>query len=288
MNILPSLKNHIALHSSVEVDQICQPLKEIGIQMFCYHKVFHDGTEIMLSNHSAWAEHYYKEAYLIHTTELNSIDFFSGFNYVLWPSENLVNILSQVRSICNIHHGISLISNGSHYTEGFGFATNLNTSFGVNLLLHNIDLLARFSLYFKNIAFDIIKKCNGSKILHPETNRILPVKNILNEQMDYWEKFIANTPIQEQEKFDIQQNKKIFELKINTNTESSFNNFNLSKRESQCVNLLLRGQTIKMVGESLNLSPRTVEHYMENIKAKFRVNSKAALIEKIIYLNKMN
>lgn len=60
------------------------------------------------------------------------------------------------------------------------------------------------------------------------------------------------------------------------------NDIYLSRREAECVQHLMHGKTVKMIALSLNLSPRTVEGYLENVKAKFQVNSKADLINKII------
>jgi DNA-binding CsgD family transcriptional regulator len=56
----------------------------------------------------------------------------------------------------------------------------------------------------------------------------------------------------------------------------------LTKRESQCLHYLARGKTMKMIGKILDISPRTVGHYLENLKAKFGVTSKSDLIEKTI------
>ena len=54
----------------------------------------------------------------------------------------------------------------------------------------------------------------------------------------------------------------------------------LSKRETQCVNLLVRGKTAKMIAQNLGVSQRTVEHYLENIKLKLSVDSSSELIDK--------
>lgn len=56
----------------------------------------------------------------------------------------------------------------------------------------------------------------------------------------------------------------------------------LSKREIDCIYQLVKGRTIKMTAKILELSPRTVEYYLENIKAKLKVNSKAELIHKVM------
>lgn len=56
----------------------------------------------------------------------------------------------------------------------------------------------------------------------------------------------------------------------------------LSQREFECVKLLVKGKTIKMIAQILGLSPRTVEHYLENIRSKLGIASKTELIDVVI------
>jgi DNA-binding CsgD family transcriptional regulator len=55
--------------------------------------------------------------------------------------------------------------------------------------------------------------------------------------------------------------------------------FNLSKREEECLRLTLKGCTAKKIARMLDLSHRTVEEYLTNIKIKMGVKSKSELIE---------
>lgn len=57
---------------------------------------------------------------------------------------------------------------------------------------------------------------------------------------------------------------------------------NLTPRESECLFLLIRGNTIKTIGKILQLSPRTIEHYVEQLRYKFTTTTKAELISKSI------
>lgn len=56
----------------------------------------------------------------------------------------------------------------------------------------------------------------------------------------------------------------------------------LSRREIECLRLLSQGKTVKLCAEELRLSPRTVEHYLENIKVKLNVRTRTQLIEKAL------
>lgn len=57
-------------------------------------------------------------------------------------------------------------------------------------------------------------------------------------------------------------------------------NIYLSEREVTCLKFLVKGCSAKMIAHQLNLSVRTIEHHLENIKFKFNVHSKPDLIGK--------
>lgn len=62
-------------------------------------------------------------------------------------------------------------------------------------------------------------------------------------------------------------------------------NVHITQQESKIIKLLIRGMTAKRISVALNISRRTVEHHLMNIKIKLDVKSKSELIEKIISLN---
>jgi len=53
----------------------------------------------------------------------------------------------------------------------------------------------------------------------------------------------------------------------------------ISTREYQCLKHLVRGKTMRQIGQILNLSTRTIESYIENVKLKLNVSSKSQLID---------
>jgi DNA-binding CsgD family transcriptional regulator len=62
------------------------------------------------------------------------------------------------------------------------------------------------------------------------------------------------------------------------------NSHKLSHRQLQCSELLVSGKTTKEIAESLNLSPRTVEAYLANIKQKMSCRNKTELIVKLMMI----
>jgi DNA-binding CsgD family transcriptional regulator len=81
------------------------------------------------------------------------------------------------------------------------------------------------------------------------------------------------------------------DIRINTENTTSLNRFSLdsivrkyalTKRQTECLSYLARGMTIKEIAYQLQLSPRTVEHYLDAIKIKLNCHSRSQLIAKIL------
>ena len=56
----------------------------------------------------------------------------------------------------------------------------------------------------------------------------------------------------------------------------------LTYREAQCMLLFIHGKTVIKAAHCLSLSPRTVEYYLNNMKAKLKCRTKSELIELIL------
>lgn len=61
-----------------------------------------------------------------------------------------------------------------------------------------------------------------------------------------------------------------------------FENVYFSAQESRCLHYLIRGKSIKAIAQHLGLSPRTIEHYLDNMRFKAKVNFNSELIEMAI------
>jgi DNA-binding CsgD family transcriptional regulator len=62
----------------------------------------------------------------------------------------------------------------------------------------------------------------------------------------------------------------------------------LTRRELECVYLLLQGKTARSIAEILYLSPRTIENHLLKIREKFYCDTKADLIEKFYDMGLLN
>jgi DNA-binding CsgD family transcriptional regulator len=66
------------------------------------------------------------------------------------------------------------------------------------------------------------------------------------------------------------------------------NKFKLSNRELECLYYILRGKSAKQIAETMSLSKRTIESYVENIKNKCGSHTKADLLVLAISNGYMN
>ncbi len=74
----------------------------------------------------------------------------------------------------------------------------------------------------------------------------------------------------------------------NYNIVESFEKFNLTNRETECLFYLVRGKTAKQMAAILSISFRTIEKHISNIKHKLNCTTKSDLIDKAIQHNFIN
>lgn len=76
------------------------------------------------------------------------------------------------------------------------------------------------------------------------------------------------------------KNLRIEKKPLNFILKDTYSDTLLSVRESECLFFLLRGKTTKEIAQILQLSPRTVESYIDHIKIKFACHTRSELLEK--------
>lgn len=79
------------------------------------------------------------------------------------------------------------------------------------------------------------------------------------------------------ESLSLMQNLGLLNASLAVNNTSPL--FALSKRQRECLQLTLRGYTAKKIAKEVGLSHRTVEEYLNHIKAKMGARTKLELIE---------
>ena len=58
--------------------------------------------------------------------------------------------------------------------------------------------------------------------------------------------------------------------------------FTLSEREKEVLRLVVRGYSSRLIGETLNLSPRTIDHHRASLLKKFKLKNTVDLVNHVV------
>jgi DNA-binding CsgD family transcriptional regulator len=136
--------------------------------------------------------------------------------------------------------------------------------------MNNIDLFESFKAFFREKAANLIAQANKNKIIipihmRPSFSGLLPHHEDVN-----------NIKFLKERTKNLNQ-----QLKMHFNTQ-------LTSRELQTLSQLLRGRTALETSKKLNISPKTVEFYIDSVKAKFDCLTRAELFDKALESNLIN
>jgi|GEM_PF-4640411 len=262
------IARHACITSSEAVLQVAQPLFELlPINYFRFFKLWPDGGYIRLSTHAAWTYHYMNHHYMNH--HYNSVasphtlfkpgeTSFYLFD-VLVSKNDFSNVLKEARELYDLDHGLSIQEIFEDHIEIYDITASSHCCEINELYLQHMDSIKKFIRYFRVRAQKIIEQVEGYKF---KTTAIL-----LGEE---------DETLKKKEKF----NREIELSYLNVDVKGSC--ISLTKRATQCVIELIQGSSNKMIGKTLNISPRTVESYMESIKIKLNCDGKNQIIKKFM------
>ena len=247
------------------IEEICKPLKTyMGIKCFGYLRVFSDCSYIQLiSGLREFQKHRFQN---LHSEGRVFLNFYrntpeGGYHPFLWPHKlpKDDNTMKYIHS-WDIWNGLSIMHRFDDSMEIFDFSYDRNSEDKTNFFTRNLECFIQFAKYFKYKASDIINP--------NETGKIAVFKDKYN--FEYKPSGF------------VMQNKRSFMNELNFGKgKIQYNNnlINITKREAECINFLKDGLSYKSISRKLELSPRTVEHYIQNLKNKFEVNYKDQLIQ---------
>lgn len=244
-----------------KINLICKPLQMFDLTYFHYIRTYENHSRISLSNNRPWVEYYYDKQYYLNPA-IDKHFSYSTYSRLSWASFEHTIIFSNLREKFDIGNGITLIRKFHKCTDFYYFGTSADNKKIFDFYINNIKLLERFIIYFMDAASKIIKNANEHRIVIPDTKITLAqLKN--NDINNIEESFINSTPIKK--------------IRINDGSSEMI----LSSRQVDCIAGLILGKNAKHISKDLNLSIRTIENYIYNLKIKFNCYSKTDLIQKL-------
>ena len=240
-------KKHITFTAVNEIARLAAPLEKVGITYFSYDKSYNDGTQIRLTNHEKWTEHYYRaELYKYDVFENNPEQFCSG--HVFWSWLNREPVFTEAAKY-NIDDGLSIIQKNLKYCNFYHFGTARNEPLTSSALIKKINFLYRFINSFHEKAAHLIKIGEKSALpLSREDSFNCPLNEKFLDSKNFAE-FLKKTEI-----------KRLY-------LGEQFDNAYLTRREIDIVRLLIEGK------KPVCLSQRTLEVHISHIKEKLKCNT---------------
>ena len=245
-----------------DVIEISKPLNNLGIAYFIYAEL----------------KNYYYISCLVNNDKMirNFINY-DGLKYeiALSPHKIFNDGLYSISTIIKpkkIKHYYELIFSLHDVTDEIVYISDHNDVrkvyiFGISDPLYiNKEYLKLFVLYFNDKAYHLINKSEPLRIPKEfvEYNFLLDImpKKIIFAQAE--EEFLNSI------------NAKYYKIK------QLQQQFSLSCRETQCLELILQNKIAKEIANFLNLTTRTVETYIDNLKRKLHCHSKNEIMMKFL------
>lgn len=258
---------HPLLILSAKFAELCKPLELFHINHVTYLKKFKDGTRIGLSNKPQWIEDYYNlKLYQSSLFEASPMQYQAEFG--IWLGEYDIEVYQHGKNYYGTYHSITVTEPVKDGCEFFLFSVSRKHAQVIQYLGNNMDILYRFILYVKDRGASLFKSAANSRlILQNDRNfdlvdeSLQPNKNYFQLMDNLKQQFYKGTSI----------HKYIFE-------QSNHAGIHLTQRELLCLSYLLQNKTAEETAKLMNISRRTVESYLDNIKIKLAIDTKADLV----------
>lgn len=230
-----------ALPMKKEMDVFKSLFKSSPITYFDCCRIYKDGRCFPIWSNLEWAEAFLSEGF-----SNPSFFCYQKSTRLLWSGiTDLQNHDRQVNVAINdfsIDNGIVYVQKFHDCIDIYNFAARPDRPDALNFYLLNSEFLKSYIHSFQSLALRELKRLGVFKYL--------PLRPPSTESS--------------QLKIDVQnsQARQSFELIMNDSLVS------LSQRELQCIQCLANGSSLKQISQYFNVSPRTVETYIERIKNK--------------------
>lgn len=259
-------KNFRALEYAREAASLMQYISEplfsnTPISNFSFLRFDSNANVINLTTDIKWIEYRFNKQIkyqILFEQQLFNSSLNKPYIY-LWPNETSNELMACLKYY-GIWNGCNIYIPYTNQIEVFSFASSISNTNISNFYINNFDFLNKFIIYFKEklSLFDLDNK-KGAKII---TDIHFPSIN--------WD---TNDSIKSN----------LSELFINNSDKFEIDNkIYLTYRELECCYYRMNGYSYKTIAKILNLSARTVESHINNIKQKTEKTTTDDLLK---YLN---
>ncbi len=253
-----------------DVNIICYPLfKKTPVSFFVYERFYDNGKALFLSSTPNvlinWAVdelHPTRAELDLYSSFGLKIAYFSHHMPLPLGSEVAAEKYEKVVSVaadCRLFHILFFIIRELDYYKVCGFGSDKSSEPILNFYFNSAVFLERFIQHFENVGREYIENgnYNGLIMLPTYTSPLLITEGYGNYKA-----------YENPDKLVLTEKHEDFGSKIT-----------LTSREKECMSMVAQGYTMKGVAIKLEISHRTVEQHLRNIKDKLGMNTKSQLVE---------
>lgn len=239
-----------------KMQQSVLPLNVLGIKHLWYNSLSFNGDLEYIGTHEEWYEYCSLNKWkdICDSQSFKAlINSKSGVQlFGLIPNKKIQTLMSFAKSNYNISFNIQIVQETENGVEAFGLgASSQNDSNVYENLLNELPVISRFLKDFRK---------KNAPIFEISKNNKFPLRDYLGA--DYFKPTLAKK---------LDRRHLLAELGYD---------FTLTSREEDLMKFLANGYPASYIAEELNLSKRTVEGYINNLKDKLDCYSKVDLIQK--------
>lgn len=217
-------------------------LAPFGITSFYYFRIYEDGKYVHLADNADYMKFYIAN---IQTSPPMVLDMINhNYTHYIWPRDRS-DILMDAAANHGFGNGISVLRYSQKYYECWTFATDVANTEIIQVYLNQMMDLKKFINYFSNTYVDLIT--DAKKHAGKYTNMGFDVKVIPERARRQCFDFLPD--------------------------------LSLTPREHQCLKVLSKGYSYKGISSKLDISLKTVEFHLSNIRAKTGITDRNKLVQ---------
>lgn len=254
--------------NSLNLSNLCRNLfQRFGLNYFSYGR-FYDDTFVPLSSNIKWLEHFLVQSYPIARPQNDSFGDKQSFSS-LWDGNLNNDAVKDAKRYFDISNGITICYKKDGYIEYFCFASSQENTNTIGFYLNHLDILEAFSKYFLNKANLIIEQELKHRIYLPNDYHMININ--------------APKVAMKEANFDSFDSGEFMNMGIKNRYGISIK---FTPNEMNCLKYLRKGFTAKEIGQTMGLSYRTIEDYINSIKHKLNCDRKSQIIVTLDNLQK--
>ncbi len=274
MQIANILNKHPSVIHANDMQELCTPLKQLGITYFGHARIDEAGGLTTNCNDPKFFSHYYQQAF--YQYDLHLADQIDNARYFLWDlveRYGATETLYQTGIEFGLSHTFTIIENIGKVQNYYHFATKPGHDYMNEFYLQHVDLLEKFVAYFKDALLE-----NGT------LNQAYQEAHKVNVKINHGGYLIKNSFGKFVKQHDI--------IRFLNNIDERKQKFeyqkpviNLNTNEIYCAYYLLLGKTAIEIAQILKVSSVVVANCIKRLKQYYNVDSDLKLIGAILSSN---